>query len=92
VNVLTNPDQFTFIGIITKDFSYKHSKKSKISLESKSANVFSYVTEKLLQGNLNKSVEIWHEGRCGRCSRPLTVPESIETGLGPECARKLSKK
>ena len=29
--------------------------------------------------------EWWHEGRCGRCGRRLTVPESIETGFGPEC-------
>ena len=29
-----------------------------------------------------------HEGRCGRCGRRLTVPESIEIGLGPECASK----
>jgi hypothetical protein len=27
-----------------------------------------------------------HEGRCGRCGRLLTVPESIERGIGPECA------
>lgn len=31
-------------------------------------------------------VEVWHEGSCGRCGRKLTVPSSIETGLGPECA------
>jgi len=29
--------------------------------------------------------ELWHEGRCGRCGRKLTVPESIESGFGPEC-------
>jgi hypothetical protein len=29
---------------------------------------------------------VWHEGRCGRCGRKLTVPESIESGFGPECA------
>jgi hypothetical protein len=33
-------------------------------------------------------LEVWHEGRCGRCGRRLTVPESIESGLGPECATK----
>lgn len=32
-------------------------------------------------------LEVWHEGHCGRCGRRLTVPESIETGLGPECAK-----
>ena len=33
-------------------------------------------------------VEVWHEGTCGRCGRALTVPESIESGLGPVCAAK----
>lgn len=28
---------------------------------------------------------VYHEGRCGRCGRKLTTPESIERGLGPEC-------
>jgi hypothetical protein len=31
-------------------------------------------------------IEVWHEGRCGRCGRKLTVPDSIARGLGPECA------
>ena len=29
---------------------------------------------------------IANSGHCGRCGRLLTVPESIRTGLGPECA------
>jgi hypothetical protein len=29
-----------------------------------------------------------HEGHCGKCGRALTVPESIETGLGPICRGK----
>lgn len=31
-----------------------------------------------------------HEGRCGRCGRALTVPSSIDSGLGPECAAKVA--
>lgn len=34
------------------------------------------------------SVEIMHEGSCCRCNRALTHPESIKTGIGPECAKK----
>ena len=30
-----------------------------------------------------------HEGTCGRCGRPLTVPESILTGIGPVCREKM---
>jgi hypothetical protein len=31
-----------------------------------------------------------HEGKCGRCGRTLTVPESIQSGIGPECARRMA--
>lgn len=31
-----------------------------------------------------------HEGRCCRCGRALTVPESVESGIGPECASKMA--
>jgi len=31
------------------------------------------------------NLEIWHEGRCGCCGRKLTVPESIDRGIGPVC-------
>lgn len=30
-------------------------------------------------------VAFYHSGRCGRCGRELTEPESIRTGLGPYC-------
>ena len=33
--------------------------------------------------------EFRHEGRCGRCGRALTVPESIDTGFGPHCAAEM---
>lgn len=31
---------------------------------------------------------IMHEGRCCVCGRKLTVPSSIDSGIGPECAAK----
>jgi hypothetical protein len=30
-------------------------------------------------------LEVWHEARCGRCNRKLTVPDSVASGFGPEC-------
>ena len=35
--------------------------------------------------SLKKRVSLLHEGKCCRCSRQLTHPESINTGFGPEC-------
>lgn len=37
---------------------------------------------------LPTTLALWHEGRCGCCGRALTVPTSIASGIGPECARK----
>jgi hypothetical protein len=37
---------------------------------------------------LPEGYKVQHAGRCGRCARTLTVPSSIELGLGPECATK----
>lgn len=37
-------------------------------------------------------IELWHEGTCGMCNRPLTDPVSIARGIGPECAAKLATK
>lgn len=41
-----------------------------------------------VEGVLNKLL-YYHEGRCGRCARRLTVPESIINGIGPDCAKKV---
>ncbi len=32
---------------------------------------------------------IQHEGKCGCCGRKLTNPESLASGIGPECSKKL---
>lgn len=32
--------------------------------------------------------EMRHAGKCCVCGRKLTTPESIEAGIGPECAKK----
>ncbi len=42
------------------------------------------------QERLLRQAEVWHEGRCGRCGRKLTVPESIAIGFGPDCAGTLT--
>ena len=36
-------------------------------------------------------VEIWHEGGCKCCGKKLTVPASIELGMGPDCAESHGK-
>ncbi len=88
VSVLTGPDCYTYLGVIGNG-TYKHGVKSVISKEAQSVKVFDYVLTKLNSNKLPEFVEVWHEGKCGRT---LTVPSSILTGIGPECAKIMSKK
>jgi hypothetical protein len=53
--------------------------------------VFDFVFSKLNSGTLSPLIEIWHQGRCGKCGKVLTVPKSIESGFGPECSKSRSK-
>lgn len=89
VKVLTNPDIYEFIGSIYKDGNFSHSNKSRISRESQSVKVFSYIINHLKSNTLPEYIEIWHNGKCGMCGKTLTVPQSIETGYGPNCSRRL---
>lgn len=51
-------------------------------------NLFGDILRDLRAGVSNAhKVRIWHCGMCGRCGRELKVPESIATGIGPECAK-----
>lgn len=87
VHVLTNSDVYMFLGTII-NYGFRHSKKSKIDRDNKSVIVFDYVFHHLGMGTLNSSIEIFHDGRCGKCGRQLTDPLSVETGLGPYCRKK----
>jgi hypothetical protein len=89
VSVLTGPEQYSYLGTVSGGV-YKHGKKSAFS-KAQSEKVFAYVLNKLKAQSLPDQIEIWHEGKCGKCGRPLTVPASIETGIGPECFKSLSK-
>lgn len=37
--------------------------------------------------DINNKIMIQHIGKCCKCGRPLTDPESIKLGVGPICAK-----
>jgi hypothetical protein len=90
VYVLTSPETWTYTGYCVNG-DYKHGKKSKVSIDAQSVKVFNYMLKKLKSDELEDFLEVWHEGFCGKCGKSLTVPLSIETGLGPNCLKTLSK-
>jgi hypothetical protein len=89
VSVLNGPDNYSnysYIGAIFGD-DFRHTKSSKVNKDAVSFQAFAWTLKQLQQGTLPEVVTIHHEGRCGRCGRRLTVPESIESGYGPECIK-----
>jgi hypothetical protein len=93
VSVLYGPDNtgdYVYAGTI-RDGRTSTTRNSKIQKTDKRWVAFCWVYLKLSIGYLPDTLEIWHEGRCGRCGRLLTVPESIRNGIGPECIKKSRK-
>lgn len=92
VNILTGPNNesdFHYMGIIPdgekKEIVWTN--KSWVKSNSPSFMGFRYVFERLMKGIMPQDVAIYHDGRCGRCGRTLTTPESVLRGIGPECAK-----
>lgn len=89
VGLLNGPDNncdYMYIGLGTMDknatFTFRLTRNSRAGDDAQSVIAFKW----LVRHWESPLMEIWHEGACGRCGRKLTVPESIESGLGPTCA------
>lgn len=88
VSVLVGAEnqQFMFVGTIFGKKMYRHSTKSRVNVNTQSIKGIIYMLTKLSEnGGLDDCMEVYHLGRCGRCGRALTEPESVATGLGPIC-------
>ena len=93
VNLLSGSDNdkdYQYIGCYYSDTKYFHPAKPWKDMvtmawpPSLRAIRFFFIRLYTIPSNLH----VYHEGRCGRCGRKLTTPESIERGLGPECYKR----
>lgn len=91
VGVLTgcdNESHYQYVGII-KDNVFATTARGKLN-DAPSCHAFVFFWRHLIERkHVHSGLEVWHEGTCGRCGRTLTVPESIERGIGPECAQQM---
>jgi len=92
VSVLTGPDNWTnyrYVGHMFANGEYIHGRKSKISPDAPSAKAIKWFLNSITSQKQLDRIEFWHEGKCGVCGRKLTVPKSIENGIGPVCEGKI---
>ena len=95
VKLLTGPDNgedYTYLGRLD-DFTgqTKTTAKSRSYEGSLPLRLLNRVLARVWTGDhkayMDHGYRTHHEGRCGRCGRRLTVPASINSGIGPECAK-----
>lgn len=93
VAVLNGPDNgrdYAHIGFIgRRDGAFVRSRQSPLPSTALSVRGFDWVWSHVDRLADYPHVEVHHVGKCGRCGRPLTVPSSITTGLGPVCAQRV---
>ena len=84
-----NAQDYVYVGCF-----YADTKKFVVAKSYRDREVDSWPTSiraiRYLFNNLDKVPDIlhvYHEGRCCRCGRTLTTPESIRKGIGPECEK-----
>lgn len=87
VRLLTGPDNtsnYTFIGTIFDGLTWRP------KVAGAGSKLFGLMWRFASRGEWPEWLEIVGNGKCGKCGRMLTTPESVEMGIGPECLRKLS--
>lgn len=92
VQLMTGPDNessFTYMACIFERKNLRWTAKSCVPYDSPPFAAFRYTFERLVAGEMPQGVGVYHHGKCGACGRKLTVPESIENGLGPHCAARM---
>lgn len=99
VSLLSGPNNeadYVYVGMIREGFgndgpAFRTTAKTKASPDAPSIKAIGFAVHALYdRGEIPAGLQVWHEGRCCRCGRVLTVPSSIENGIGPDCAEKMA--
>lgn len=88
VSLLTgrnNDSDYNYIGIYTKERGFTTTAKTRLSKGCTPIQAVDYFFKRI--NNIPNQLKVFHEGKCCRCGRTLTTPESIAAGIGPECAK-----
>lgn len=92
LNGPSNETDFVYVGMLRPfDGEFVLTRGSKLVHDAPSVQAFRWFWRAIRANVLPEQLEVWHEGRCGRCGRKLTVPESIADGFGPECVKRRGK-
>ena len=78
---------YAYIGRLDLEKGFMRTPKARLTVTDRKVIAFKWTINTLVKGILPELLEIWHHGHCGRCGKLLTVPKSIQLGLGPYCRK-----
>lgn len=90
VSLLSGPDNendYQYLGLVAGG-AFRLTKASKATSEAPSVKAFDYFM-RLNGPEMPAQLAVYHQNKCGKCGRTLTVPESVQSGIGPECAKRM---
>lgn len=82
-----NENDYLSVGTLNADGTVRMFRKYEATDFHRAVDAFRgiYLRNRLGEQMLVAGYELLESRRCFRCFRPLTTPESIERGYGPEC-------
>jgi hypothetical protein len=83
-------EQMIYLGYIRGDVFVKTDTTPLIISLAEQKDYFGIFWKHIVAQTLPDRIHILHVGTCGHCGRKLSDPTSLETGIGPECRKKLS--
>lgn len=93
VSVMTGTDNeasYTYLGILnTRTGEVRPTKGTKLPQDHPAFVAAAWAFPAIWKTGRLPGGQALHAGRCGRCARLLTDPDSIRTGFGPECRDRL---
>jgi hypothetical protein len=95
VQTLTGPENtsdYTYVGVLHPNHgSIRLTRNSKFHPAATPVQIAQRVLQCIFAGQREEieraGWKVHHMGKCGRCGRALTTPESCESGIGPECRK-----
>lgn len=88
ISLLCGGDSFLYLGFMRDTGRYLTSSKACRPRSHVAHSVVEFLLKELQRDAIHPKFSFFHEGKCGRCGKPLTDPASIERGLGPTCFKR----
>jgi hypothetical protein len=86
-----NETGFSYMGLLENrlgETRYRLTDKSRYRDDSTVQKTWQWFFAHITRGNIPANLAVFHAGRCCVCGRKLTVPASVASGIGPECAKR----